>query len=109
MMASAGASASSMRGAGIEPVQSLPQAREACSDPSTRSVLARTIRSATAACFTRFAMRIERGGAVDRIDHRHHAFDRVAHRQIGMIEHRVQDRRRIGETGGLDDDAPERQ
>jgi hypothetical protein len=50
---------------------------------------------------------VEGGRPVHRIDHRRDAFERVAHRQIRMVENRVQDRRRVREAGRLDDHAPE--
>ena len=52
-------------------------------------------------------MRVERGGAVDRIDHRDDAVEPVAHHQIGMRHRGLQHRRRIGEAGGLQDHAAE--
>ena len=73
-----------------------------------RSVFVSTRRSATAACLHGLLVRVEGRGAVDRVDHRDDAFERVAHRQVRVVEHRVQDRRRVGEAGGLDDDAAER-
>ena len=56
----------------------------------------------------RFGMGIERGLAVDRIDHRDHAIEPVAQQQIGMRHRRVQHRRRIGEPGGFQQHAAER-
>ena len=53
-------------------------------------------------------MRVEGRGAVHRIDDGDDAVKGVAQREIRMIEHRVQDRRRIGEARRLDDDALER-
>ena len=53
-------------------------------------------------------MRVERGLAVDAIDHRHHAVEPVALHQIGMRHGGVQHRRRIGEAGGFQQHAAER-
>ena len=53
-------------------------------------------------------MSVEGAVAVDRVDHGDDALERIAHRQVGMIEHRVQDRRRIGKAGRLDDDPAKR-
>ncbi len=50
-----------------------------------------------------FLVGVERFQAVDRIDQGYDAFQPVAHDQIGMQHDRVQNRRRIGEPGGLDD------
>ena len=73
-----------------------------------RSVLVNTMRSATAACFTASGMGIERGFAVHRVDHRHHAVEPVAQHEIRMRHGGVQHRRRIGEAGRLQQHAAER-
>ena len=54
------------------------------------------------------AVRVEGVGAVDRIDHGHHALQLEADREIGVIDQRVEDRRRIGEPRGLDHHPAER-
>ena len=53
-------------------------------------------------------MRVERRGAVDRVDDGDDAVEPVAQHQIGVIHDRVQHRRGIGEARRLDDDAAER-
>ena len=68
-----------------------------------------TIRSATAACFTASRCGVEVASPLTASTTVTTPFDRVAHGQIGMVENRMQDRRRIGKTRGLDDHAPERQ
>ena len=56
----------------------------------------------------RFRMGVERGFAVDRVDHRHHAVEPVAQHEIRVRHGGVQHRRRIGETGRLQQHAAER-
>ena len=55
-----------------------------------------------------FAVRVEGGGAVDRVDHRHHPLQLEADGEIGVVDQRVQDRRRVGQPRGLDHDPSER-
>ncbi len=53
-------------------------------------------------------MRVEGGEAVHGIDQRDHAVEPVAQDEIRMHHDGVQHRRRVGEPGGLDHDATER-
>ena len=50
----------------------------------------------------RLGLSVERAGPVDRIDRRHDAIQHVARRHNRLSHQGVQDRRRIGEPGGLD-------
>ena len=54
-----------------------------------------------------FEMRVERGGAIHRVDHRDDAVEPVAHRQIGMGHCGLQHGRRIGEAGRFQHHAAE--
>ena len=56
----------------------------------------------------RLPREVERAVAVHRVDHGDDAFERITDRQVGMVEHRVQDRRGIGKAGRLDDHPAER-
>ena len=58
--------------------------------------------------FDSFQVRVERGLAVDRVDHRDDAVEAVAHRQIRMRHRGLQHRRRIGQAGRLQDHPAER-
>ena len=53
-------------------------------------------------------MRIERGGAINGVNHRDDAIKTETHQQIGVIHNCVQDRRRIGEACRLKDHASKR-
>ena len=53
----------------------------------------------------RLDMRVERGICIDRVDQRDDAVEPVGLDQRRMSHDRLQHRRRIGEPGGLDDDA----
>ena len=53
-------------------------------------------------------MSVERRHAVDRIDQRDDAVELVAQGEIGVVDQHVEDRRGIGEAGGLDHKALER-
>jgi hypothetical protein len=55
-----------------------------------------------------FRVAVERRQAVHRIDYRDDPLERVAHGEIRVIQHRVQDWGRVREPRGLDDHAPER-
>ena len=55
----------------------------------------------------RLGLAVERAGAVDRVDRRHDAVEHVALGDDRVGHQRVQDRRRVGEAGGLDHDAGE--
>ncbi len=52
-------------------------------------------------------MRVERRCAIDRVDHREHAVEAIAHRQIGVRHRGLQHRRWIGQAGRLQDHAAE--
>ena len=54
-----------------------------------------------------FRVSVQRAVAVHRVDHGDDALERVTDRQVGMVEHRVQDWRRIGKAGRLDDNPAE--
>ena len=56
----------------------------------------------------RFALRIQRAGAVHGIDNRDHAVEPDLIDQLRVRHDRMQDRRRVGKAGGLDYDAPKR-
>ena len=56
----------------------------------------------------RLGVIVERVGPVHRIDQRHHAVEPKAHHQIRMLHQGLQQRRGIGEPGGLHDHALER-
>jgi hypothetical protein len=55
----------------------------------------------------RLRVGVERGKPVHSINDRDHPIERVAHREIRVIEHRVQDGGRVGQPCRFDDDAPE--
>ena len=93
------------RGARVERAQALRRA--APRSPPARSVFVSTMPVRDRGLPHGLLVRVEGRGAVHRVHHRDHAFERVAQGEIGVVEHRVQDRRRVGEAGGLDHDAPE--
>ena len=55
----------------------------------------------------RLGLPVERAGAVDGIDRRHDPVEHIARRDDRFGHQGVQDRRRVGEAGGLDRDARE--
>ena len=55
----------------------------------------------------RFGLPVERAGAVDRIDRRDDTVEHVARRDYRLGHQGMQDRRWVGETGGLNRDASE--
>ena len=55
----------------------------------------------------RLGLPVERAGTVDRVDRRHDAIQHVACRDDRLGHQGVQDRRRVGEAGGLNRDAGE--
>ena len=95
--------ASRISAPGIEPVQALLQLRNTArlgeiglgqDQPVGHGGLAHCL-----------FMSIERCLSGHRIDDGDEALNRKTHREIGVVEHRMQDRRRIGETRGFDHDA----
>jgi hypothetical protein len=56
----------------------------------------------------RLLVHVEGRGPVHGVDDGDDAFEGVPQREIGVVEHGVQDGRRVGKPRGLDDHAPER-
>ena len=92
----------------IERLEAMMQPHEACIACGQKIALADHQPVGHRRLFDRFGVPVERRRAVQRIDEGDDTVEAKPQHEIGMIHDRMQHRRRVGETGGLDDHAIER-